>query len=268
MSRHHLAALAFATSLAAAAQPASAAIEIGGSVFAQARGQLAGRAATADSQLRTFAVGIEPGPVHDLAASASVTQDLVVNESPNSLAASEQVAAHWASANSGDVTVPNREWTVNVGTTDDGLVQFNTPGSGRADWTYDFTATADGAFDVSFALATRGDQLGLGTWDFRFSDDSNPTQVTNLSTGFNHLNGSLSQALVAGHSYEVALFSDASADVARGPTPFAGSESDRFDWRITEDEGGGVPEPSAWALSILGFGLAGSALRRRREAVA
>ena len=27
---------------------------------------------------------------------------------------------------------------------------------------------------------------------------------------------------------------------------------------------GGVPEPSAWALMILGFGAAGSALRRRR----
>ena len=30
----------------------------------------------------------------------------------------------------------------------------------------------------------------------------------------------------------------------------------------------GVPEPSAWALMIAGFGLAGAALRRRRAAVA
>ncbi|MBW8815590.1 MAG: PEPxxWA-CTERM sorting domain-containing protein [Caulobacterales bacterium] len=29
-------------------------------------------------------------------------------------------------------------------------------------------------------------------------------------------------------------------------------------------EGGGVPEPSTWALTILGFGAAGAALRRRR----
>jgi hypothetical protein len=32
--------------------------------------------------------------------------------------------------------------------------------------------------------------------------------------------------------------------------------------------GGGVPEPASWALVILGFGAAGSALRRRRSAVA
>ncbi|MBI1196292.1 MAG: PEP-CTERM sorting domain-containing protein [Phenylobacterium sp.] len=31
---------------------------------------------------------------------------------------------------------------------------------------------------------------------------------------------------------------------------------------------GGVPEPSAWALMILGFGLAGSAFRARRKAPA
>jgi opacity protein-like surface antigen len=31
---------------------------------------------------------------------------------------------------------------------------------------------------------------------------------------------------------------------------------------------GGVPEPGAWALMILGFGAAGAALRRRREALA
>ena len=30
--------------------------------------------------------------------------------------------------------------------------------------------------------------------------------------------------------------------------------------------GGAVPEPATWAVMILGFGLAGSALRRRREA--
>ncbi len=31
---------------------------------------------------------------------------------------------------------------------------------------------------------------------------------------------------------------------------------------------GGVPEPATWAMMILGFGAAGSVLRRRRAAVA
>lgn len=43
-----------------------------------------------------------------------------------------------------------------------------------------------------------------------------------------------------------------------------------LDFRITyfgETRGGGVPEPSAWALLILGFGLTGAAMRRRRVSV-
>jgi hypothetical protein len=37
---------------------------------------------------------------------------------------------------------------------------------------------------------------------------------------------------------------------------------------VPPDPGGGVPEPGAWALMILGFGGAGSALRRRKAVLA
>jgi len=37
---------------------------------------------------------------------------------------------------------------------------------------------------------------------------------------------------------------------------------------VLSDVGGGVPEPAAWALMILGFGAAGAALRRDRRAIA
>jgi hypothetical protein len=39
---------------------------------------------------------------------------------------------------------------------------------------------------------------------------------------------------------------------------------------VTRDRpvGGGVPEPASWALVILGFGLAGATMRRRRTAIA
>ncbi|MEW5686450.1 MAG: PEPxxWA-CTERM sorting domain-containing protein [Pseudomonadota bacterium] len=38
--------------------------------------------------------------------------------------------------------------------------------------------------------------------------------------------------------------------------------------RVEEPGPGGVPEPSTWALMILGFGAAGAGLRRRRAALA
>jgi len=41
---------------------------------------------------------------------------------------------------------------------------------------------------------------------------------------------------------------------------------DRVDYRALATDG--VPEPAAWALMIMGFGLAGAGLRRRRAAVA
>lgn len=40
------------------------------------------------------------------------------------------------------------------------------------------------------------------------------------------------------------------------------------DWTVYADRVGDVPEPGAWALMILGFGLAGAGLRRRPATVA
>ncbi len=46
---------------------------------------------------------------------------------------------------------------------------------------------------------------------------------------------------------------------------------DDFHFDLADNGGGtpgGVPEPASWALMILGFGLAGAALRRQRAAIA
>jgi hypothetical protein len=42
----------------------------------------------------------------------------------------------------------------------------------------------------------------------------------------------------------------------------------RADLTVTKFADGAVPEPASWALMILGFGLAGATLRRRRAALA
>ncbi|WP_293907435.1 PEPxxWA-CTERM sorting domain-containing protein [Phenylobacterium sp.] len=47
----------------------------------------------------------------------------------------------------------------------------------------------------------------------------------------------------------------------------AGVSAD-FDNIVATPFGGAVPEPSTWALTIGGFGLAGATLRRRRAAIA
>ena len=41
--------------------------------------------------------------------------------------------------------------------------------------------------------------------------------------------------------------------------PVSNVEDGSFDWSISTS---GAPEPATWALTILGFGLAGAGLRR------
>ena len=51
----------------------------------------------------------------------------------------------------------------------------------------------------------------------------------------------------------------------------SGAANDSFaidDVRYTSAVGGGIPEPATWGLMILGFGAAGSVLRRRRTVTA
>jgi len=54
-------------------------------------------------------------------------------------------------------------------------------------------------------------------------------------------------------------------------TRTAGSYNDGYADNLSlilrgDDVGGGVPEPSSWALMLLGFGSLGVVLRRRRPA--
>lgn len=53
---------------------------------------------------------------------------------------------------------------------------------------------------------------------------------------------------------------------AHGPGP--GDDVGYLDNILVQSTPMGVPEPTSWALMILGFGLAGGALRRRRTALA
>lgn len=54
-----------------------------------------------------------------------------------------------------------------------------------------------------------------------------------------------------------------------GPDSYdVGLDNIRFEWRPIGGGNGAVPEPASWAMMIMGFGLVGSAARRRQRRVA
>ena len=249
-----------------AAGPASATIARSGSVDLQA-------AARATLEFNQAPATVDPshgdswtGAPRFLTASAAAAQ----TGGTDTVTAHGQILANWASADAGSVSIEDYGWTVAANDPSITLVSPSvTAGfTGPFDWSYQFTATRDGRFDLNLDLIGAGDDLfGLGAWDLNFADGAVATETELLRGYFNaptdEITASFSHDLIAGHTYTVGLrnldgFS--TAGVTTNSSVVAQEGGVMF-WAITP---AGVPEPSAWGLAVAGFGLAGAALRRRR----
>jgi hypothetical protein len=138
---------------------------------------------------------------------------------------------------------------------------------------YQFDATAgDGLFSMTFAVVPTSDTpfIQRGAWDMNLIEDGTDV-LAGHSVKFLSLNdggsGVFSVALQAGHHYELRLRDNAGLVLPN--TTFRNINATNtadFAWNINPAEGGGgtggVPEPSTWALTVLGFGLTGAALRQ------
>ena len=83
-----------------------------------------------------------------------------------------------------------------------------------------------------------------------------PSSVSNVT--FTNFNGGFVSAYTDNSSLIKSVTFATTADIAgTGQTRFGGMVADTA-----------VPEPATWAMMILGFGAAGSMIRRRRLAVA
>jgi hypothetical protein len=247
-----------------AAGPTLAATAIRGAVSLNAQATVGTGPTAADPHTRGFI--IDP---HDISTASSAT----ASGGRDSVTASGAISAHWDSGNSGLVTTDRYGWTFAAGDPDIHALSASLASDpdGAPDWTYEFTATGDGSFDLTADVFGAGtDVFGLGEWDVKVAEGGSSAETVLLrrldEAPRREVSASFSQALLAGHTYTVSLINfDSRGDfgVTTGST-LTGEESGTFKWGITE-AAPAVPEPANWALMIMGFGGVGVMLRAKRS---
>jgi hypothetical protein len=249
-----------------AAAPAQAAKALEGSMFLQAKSVIGFPVQASDTSAPST------DSWSDVPTDLSVSARATARFGDNTVVTHGSESAVWQSPDRGSVTVTDfgHEFDVSDGSISQIETQLAGDAGGRQDWSYGFQATEDSVFNLDFDVLGSGDDLfGLGQWQLEFIGDG--LEFFTLSDGFasgtldNRHTGSFSHLLRNGVNYRVSLINLNSLG-SFTPNHQSAAMDATFNWSISPVAG--VPEPSTWALSILGFGLAGAALRRRNRALA
>jgi hypothetical protein len=133
--------------------------------------------------------------------------------------------------------------------------------AGFYQYSLSFDLTAAQAADASFAgqFAADNGVLWIKLNDTAIIGSDNGPSLGGFSgwTGFSATDSSLFHAGVNTVTVDVINFGQETGNPSGLRVEF-----------LSSNEGGAVPEPAAWALMIGGFGLAGAALRRKRQVAA
>ncbi len=169
-------------------------------------------------------------------------------------------------------------WTVSPNTTEiyaaDGNVYSSCCGTGAlASQTDAFAAFGGGSVanvsTLSQALLTIPGQDYTLSFDLTALGGGSQNFSASLFDGSTLL-GSLISTATAGQpfsTYSLNFFAtSASTNLVFNVTPFGTGAGDSIDPILDNVSVSAAPEPATWAMMILGFGLIGSALRRRRTA--
>jgi PEP-CTERM motif len=240
---------------------ASAATAISGAVDAAARTSIGyGPFVTAADQRTDAAAGLPTTLSASARAAAQYGVDSAVAEVSNT--------AVWHSSNHGQLSF-DASWDLTFSqlSTENETAQFGFHPLRTGDWTYTFAVAKAGEITFDYDIISTGQTLGIGGWRVNWRQQgvvgNNDGLLTDIilvddADGFVRVQGSHSVALAKGATYTFWLSNGGNIGIGGGVGSRSAATSGTIDWRIAA-----VPEPGAWALMILGFGLTGAAVRRR-----
>jgi hypothetical protein len=239
--------------LALSGVPAGATTPVSGSLNAVANSTINTTTAT---DLQNFSFSTIPAT---LSTNVSATE----TNGNDFITTSGAATANWASPNAGTVTFTDYGWnfSVNDPTTTRSAADL-TQGRGGDDWTYTFTATSNGTIvlDYNSSFAGGTDAFGLWGWAVDFNGSGSGAPVLNATDPTQ--SGVFTGILIAGQTYTIGLNGNPNIST-NGPLDISGYMDGSFSWTIT----GGVPEPSTWAMLMLGFaGLGFAGFRQSKSA--
>ena len=246
-------------SLAAAglAPAASAATSLSGSMNLRANSSIAAGSLTATDHASNSFVGV---PVAmGIFALASINDGVTGG---NVTARGQGQAS--GTANAGTVHFQDYGWSFNApARADAGQSASLADHSEGDDWSYTFMADSAGSFQMSydtFVSVDGGQIFGLWGWDIEWSGAGGGQSIVNVNDPT--AAGLFTRSLLAGETYTVSLRNNANLFTGTGNLSGSGYMGGTFNYQIKD----AVPEPTNWALMLIGFGGIGSALRARRRA--
>lgn len=181
---------------------------------------------------------------------------------------SGSAAARWFSADQGGISFTGYNWDFETFPTYP--YPFNEVSlcgqwcSAGPDWSYTFTANADGGFRMAYDIVGRGDP-SLQGWGVGWSGIGGCCDSAVVGADDVHITGTFAYPISAGQTYTVSL--DNMAGRWGGLDKGNASMDGVFSWNITTQ---GVPEPATWAVLLAGLGSVGAAMRlaRRKQSAA
>jgi hypothetical protein len=200
---------------------------------------------------------LQPGTIFAADSSSTLSFDggLVGNNASSS--AYRSIKAGWSSATAGRVRA---DW----GWAFDGAVMQKAAGPQKEftpNWAYAFTLTTPAELTVNAvrqSSASNGSIIGLNTL-FMYLTDAGPLLF--LDQDMEQPFSSLKQTvMLAPGDYQFSLKGNSGVSGIIGD--YSADASMDISWDI-KPIAGGVPEPENWTMLIAGFGLTGTAMRRR-----